>query len=210
MVSCKMVEYEKKQHQNNTFDGIVQAVLGSLRCMDIEIALSSIYLMGSLKHAFSTSYFEKWIFSRWKSIWFSHFNFILFGINIDYSIHFWLYIQQESIFVGNVCLFPDCKMDFLFLLLNKQWSVSRETFILLCIPKCSSIWNALIKNTYLWSENISMQHWMMFVVHYIWFLYWKRGFSYLVLHAMQCSLYLFILFCLVLTNQMDFSIRLSG
>lgn len=93
------------------------------------------------------------------------------------------------------------------MLLNKQWSVSRETFILLCIPKCSSIWNALIKNTYLWSVNTSMQHWMMFVVHYIWFLYWKIGFSYLF--YMRCNvLFIYLFFLLGFNESNGFSYQI--
>lgn len=143
-----------------------------------------------------------------KSIWIPHFNFILFGINIDYSIHFWLYIPRGSIFVENVCLFPDCKMDF-FVVEQTMVGFERniyptlhsEMFIHL---KCTHQKYILMKRKHRHAtlNDVCCALYLVFIL--------KKRFLLPFLHAMQCSLYLFILFCLVSTNQLDFYIRLSG
>lgn len=127
-----------------------------------------------------------------KSIWIPHFNFILFGINIDYSIHFWLYIQQGSIFVENVCLFPDCKMDF-FVVEQTMVGFERniyptlhsEMFIHL---KCTHQKYILMKRKHKHAtlNDVCCALYLVFIL--------KKRFLLPFLHAMQCSLYLFILF----------------
>lgn len=127
------------------------------------------------------------------SIWFPHFNFILFGINIDYSIHFWLYIQQGSIFVGNFCLFPDFKMVFCCYCEQTMVCFERNIYPTLHFEmfihlKCTHQKYILMKRKYKHAtlNDVCCALYLVFIL--------KKRFRLPFLHAMQCSLYLFILF----------------